>query len=58
MVAPIDPIEAGLGVRRWNAEELLLPLRLGLLKTVALRDWRSHGYITATVLRAIERSLG
>ena len=35
-----------------------LALRLGLLETVALRDWRSHGYITATVLRAIERSLG
>ena len=23
MVAPMDPVEAGLGVRRWNAEELL-----------------------------------
>ena len=36
-----------------------LALRLGLLETErsALRDWRSHGYITATVLRAIERSL-
>ena len=36
-----------------------LALRLGLLETErsALRDWRAHGYITATVLRAIERSL-
>ena len=36
-----------------------LTLRLGLLEAerLALRDWRAQGHLTATVLRAIERSL-